>query len=52
MNKTPTLLEALIEIRAYLYKCPPHADDKDGAEWGRIMDMSGAAIAKAIGSQS
>lgn len=51
MEYDPTLLEALIELRAYLYKCPPRTDDKSGAEWGRVMDLSGAAIAKAT-SQS
>lgn len=40
---------ALIEIRAYLSKCPPHAEDITGTEWGRVMDLSGAAIAKATG---
>jgi hypothetical protein len=40
---------ALIALRAYLSKCPPHREDITGAEWGRMMDLSGAAIAKATG---
>jgi len=45
----PDLLSALIEIRAYLSKCPPHAEDITGAKWGRVMDLSGAALARAEG---
>jgi len=45
----PDLLEALIEIRAYLSKCPPHAEDITGAKWGRVMDLSGAALNRAEG---
>lgn len=45
----PDLLSALIEIRAYLSKCPPHAEDKTGAKWGRVMDLSGAALNRAEG---
>lgn len=45
----PDLLEALIEVRAYLSKCPPHAEDITGAKWGRVMDLSGAALNKAEG---
>jgi len=45
------LLTALIALREYLSKCPPHAGDTTGAEWGRVMDQSGAAIIKATGSQ-
>lgn len=45
----PDLLSALIEIRAYLSKCPPHAEDITGAKWGRVMDLSGAALNKAEG---
>lgn len=46
----PDLLEALIEVRAYLSKCPPHAEDITGIEWGRVMDLSGAALNKAEGT--
>lgn len=45
----PDLLEALIEVRAYLSKCPPHAEDITGAKWGRVMDLSGAALNRAEG---
>jgi hypothetical protein len=45
----PDLLSALIEIRAYLSKCPPHAEDITGAKWGRVMDLSGAALNRAEG---
>jgi hypothetical protein len=45
----PDLLAALTALRAYLSKCPPHAEDRTGAEWGRMMDLSGAALAKAEG---
>lgn len=45
----PDMHEALIEIRAYLSKCPPHAEDITGAKWGRVMDLSGAALNKAEG---
>ena len=41
--------EALKSMRAYLSKCPPHSEDRTGAEWGRMMDLSGAALAKAEG---
>ena len=41
--------EALKSMRAYLSKCPRHAEDRTGAEWGRMMDLSGAALAKAEG---
>ena len=46
----PDLLSALIEIRAYLSKCPPHAEDITGAKWGRVMDLSGVALNKAEGT--
>jgi len=46
----PDLLSALVEIRAYLSKCPPHAEDITGAKWGRVMDLSGAALNKAEGT--
>lgn len=49
---SPDLLTALIALREYLSKCPPHAGDTTGAEWGRVMDQSGAAIIKATGSQT
>ena len=49
---SPDLLTALIALRVYLSKCPPHAGDTTGAEWGRVMDLSGAAIIKATGSQT
>ena len=45
----PDLLEALIEIRAYLSKCPPHGEDITGTEWGRVMDLSGVALNRAEG---
>lgn len=45
----PDLLSALVEIRAYLSKCPPHAEDITGAEWGRMMDLSGAALSRVEG---
>jgi len=48
----PDLLAALIEIRAYLSKCQPHRDDPTGAEWGRVMDLAGAAINKAAWGES
>ncbi|WP_269497741.1 hypothetical protein [Castellaniella sp. S9] len=41
--------EALKSMRAYLSKCPPHSEDRTGAEWGRVMDVSGAALARAGG---
>jgi len=37
-------LQALADMRAYLMKCPPNPDDPTGAEWGRIMDVSGAIV--------
>lgn len=49
---SPDLLTTLIALREYLSKCPPHAGDTTGAEWGRVMDQSGAAIIKATGSQT
>jgi len=48
----PDLLEALKAARAYLSKCPPNAEDITGVEWGRVMDLTGAAINKAAGGQS
>lgn len=47
----PELLEALKLVRAYLSKCPPHGEDITGDEWGRVMDLSGAALIKATGGQ-
>lgn len=47
----PGLLEALKLARAYLSKCPPHGEDITGTEWGRVMDLSGAAINKATGGR-
>lgn len=47
----PRLLEALATARAYLSKCPPHAEDITGVEWGQVMDLTGAAINKATGGQ-
>lgn len=49
---SPDLLTTLIALREYLSKCPPHAGDTTGAEWGRVMDQSGAAIIKATGGRS
>lgn len=46
---SPDLLTTLIALREYLSKYPPHAGDTTGAEWGRVMDLSGAAIIKATG---
>lgn len=45
----PDMHEALKSMRAYLSKCPPHGEDITGAEWGRMMDLSGAALARAEG---
>lgn len=45
----PDMYDALKSMRAYLSKCPPHSEDRTGAEWGRMMDLSGAALARAEG---
>lgn len=45
----PDMYDALKSMRAYLSKCPPHSEDIAGAEWGRVMDVSGAALARAEG---
>ncbi|WP_368648003.1 hypothetical protein ABRZ10_07185 [Castellaniella ginsengisoli] len=45
----PDMHEALKSIREYLSRCPPHSEDRTGAEWGRMMDLSGAALARAEG---
>lgn len=49
MAAAPDMHEALKSIREYLSRCPPHSEDRTGAEWGRMMDLSGAALARAEG---
>ncbi|GAA0237537.1 hypothetical protein GCM10009125_28030 [Castellaniella daejeonensis] len=49
MAAAPDMYDALKSMREYLSKCPPHAEDRTGAEWGRMMDLSGAALARAEG---
>lgn len=39
-----SLLVALIAVRDYLFFCQPHRGDPTGAEWGRVMDLSGQAV--------